>query len=98
MEEEEDEKTMRITGKQILQLLTLWDPLIHHSTWLRQLHMAMNDVATAHNMLAMHLPERNILKYLRQILLAAVKDIPSTQWKHPDVIMRYVIIWVKLNY
>jgi len=38
----------------------------------------MNDTTTAHKMLAMRLSERNILKALRQILLAADMDIPST--------------------
>jgi len=38
----------------------------------------MNDTTTAHKMLAMRLPKRNILKDLRETLLAADKDIPST--------------------
>jgi len=37
----------------------------------------MDDAATAHKMLSMRLPERNILKDQRQILLAANMDIPS---------------------
>jgi len=39
----------------------------------------MNDITIAHEMLAMRLPERNILKDLRQILLVAVKYISSTR-------------------
>jgi len=39
----------------------------------------MNDPPTAHKMLAMRVSEPNILKDLRQILLAADKDIPSTR-------------------
>jgi len=38
----------------------------------------MNDAATAYKMLAMRLPECNILKNLRQILFATDMDIPST--------------------
>jgi len=38
----------------------------------------MNDTTTAHAMLAMRLPERNILNNLSQILLATDKHIPST--------------------
>ena len=67
---------MQMTWKQILQLLTRCDPLVHYSKWLHQLESAMNDAATARKMLAMRLPERNILKDLRQILLAANSDIP----------------------
>jgi len=62
--EDEDEDFMRMSWKQILQLLTRWDPLIHYSTWSRQLELAMNDTTTGHAMLAMRLPERNILKDL----------------------------------
>jgi len=38
----------------------------------------MNDLPTAHKMLAMDQPERNILKDLREILLATDTTIPST--------------------
>jgi len=81
--EEEEEETMRMSWKKIQQLLTRWDPFIHYSTWLRQLDLAMNDVVTAHKMLAMRLPERNILKDLRRILLAANEDIPSKHVETP---------------
>jgi len=73
----EDEYKMEMTSKQILRLLTRWDPLVHYSTWLQLLKMAMNDAATARKMLAMRLYERNILKDIRHILLAADMDKPS---------------------
>jgi len=72
-----------MSWKQILQLLTRWDPFIHYSTCLRQLYVSMNDVVTAHKMLAMRLPERNNLKYLRRILLLANEDIPGTHVETP---------------
>jgi len=75
---ETEEETMHMTWKQITWLLMLWDPLVSYSTWLHQLNLAMNDVTTAHKILAMCQPERNILKDLQQILLAADMDISST--------------------
>jgi len=74
----EEEETTHMTSKQILRLLTGWYPLVHYSTWLKLLEMAMKGTATAREMLAMRLPDRNILKDLRQILFAADSDIPST--------------------
>jgi len=38
----------------------------------------MNDVTTAHKMLAMCQPERHFLNDLRQVLLAVDMDIPSS--------------------
>ena len=38
----------------------------------------MNDLPTAHKMLAMCEPERDVLKDLRQVLLAADTTIPSS--------------------
>ena len=64
--------------EKIILLFMRWDPLVSYSTFLRQLEAAMNDVTTAHMMLAMCRTERNILKDLRQILLTAVMDIPSS--------------------
>jgi len=61
-EEEEDEEIIRISWKQILQLLTKWDPLIHYSACLSQLELDMNVTTTVHKILAMRLPEQNILK------------------------------------
>ena len=90
---------MRKSWKKILQLLTRWDALIHYSARLRQLELALNDVATAHKVLAMRLLERNISKDLRQILLAADEDIPSTHVETPR--QRYITLrknWVQLNY
>jgi len=75
---EEEEETMRLSWKQVLRLFTRWEPLIHYSTWLRQLELAMGDATTAHKMLPMCVPEHNILKDLRRILLAADTDISST--------------------
>jgi len=74
----EEEETMRMSWKQIVLLLTRWDPFMHYSTWLRQLDLAINHVVTAYKMLDMRLPERNILKDLRRILLAANEDTQST--------------------
>ena len=68
---EGEEDKMRISCQQIRLLLAWWDPLIHYSTQLPQLDLVINDVATAHKILAMRLPQRNILKDLRPILLAA---------------------------
>jgi len=50
----------------------------------------MNDTTTAHKMLDMRLPERNILKDLRRILLAADTDIPSTRVE--TVKQRYITL------
>jgi len=61
--------------KEIVRLLTGWDPFVHYSTRLQLLEMAMDDAATAHKMLAMRRTERNILKDLRHILLSADMDI-----------------------
>ena len=51
------------------------DPLFN---MVDQLEAAMNYPPTAHKMLAMCLPETNILKHLRRILLSADTNIPST--------------------
>jgi len=77
--EEEAEDTVLLSWKQFLRLLTRWDPLIRYSTWLRHIHLTMDHTPKAHKMLAMWQPERNILKDLRRILLAADTDIPSTR-------------------
>jgi len=67
-----------LSWRQILRLLMRWDPLIQYTAWLHELEAAMNDRPTAHKMQAMDQPERNILKDLREILLAADTTIPST--------------------
>jgi hypothetical protein len=55
----------------------------------------MNDVSTAHKMLDMCQQERNILTDLRQILLAADMDIPSS---HVDTIrQRYITLCNQLG-
>ena len=79
MVEEAVGETIRLLWKDILRLLTPCDPLIHFSTRLRQLQLAMDDPTTSHKILAMRLSEINILKYLGRILLAAHTDIPSTR-------------------
>jgi len=66
-----------LSWRQILRLLTRWDPLIRYTAWLHDLEAAMNDRPTAHKMLAIEQSERNILSDLREILLAGVKGIPS---------------------
>jgi len=75
---EEEEDTVLLSWRQILRLLTRWDPLIQYTAWLHELEAAMNDRPTAHKMVAMDQPERNIFKDLREILLAADTTIPST--------------------
>jgi len=93
----EEEETMLMTWKEILLLLTNWGPLVHYSTWLQLLELAMNDAATAREMLAMRLPERNILKDLRQILLRRTRTCRAYTLKHPNsVIIRCVTI--RYNY
>jgi len=69
-----------------------WDSLVSYSKWLRQLEAAMNDVTTAHKMLAMCQAERNILSDLRQILLATDKDISSSHLEIPDSAMLHCLI------
>jgi len=75
---EEEEDIVLLSWRQILRLVTTWDPLFQHTAWLHELEVAMNDSPTAHKMLAMEKPERNILTDLREILLAADTDIPSS--------------------
>jgi len=77
-EEEEEDHTELLSWRQILRLLTRWNPLIQYTAWLHELEAAMNDRSTAHKILAMEQPERNILTDLRKILLAAETDIPSS--------------------
>ena len=69
---------MLLSWRQILRLLTRWDPLIRYTAWLHDLEAAMNDRPTAHKMLAMKQPEFNILTDRREILLAADTDIHSS--------------------
>ena len=76
MEEEDD--TLLLSWKQILRLLTRWDPFIRYSAWLHHIHLAMDNPTTAHKMLVMCQPERNILNDLRQIVLAEDMDIPNS--------------------
>ena len=78
-EEAEREDTVLLSWRQILWLLTIWDPLIQYSTWLRHLHLAMDHPPKAHKMLAMDQRERHILTALRQILLAADTTILNTR-------------------
>jgi len=73
-----EEDTVLLSWRQILRLLTRWDPLIRCTALLHELEAAMNDRPTAQKMLAMEQPERNILTDLREILLAADTDIPSS--------------------
>jgi len=55
----------------------------------------MNDVQTAHKMLDLCQQERNILTDLRQILLAADTDIPSS---HVDTTRpRYITLCIQLD-
>ena len=74
--EEKDRELL--SWRQILRLLTRWDPLIRYTAWLHELEAAMNYRPTAHKVLAMEQPEHNILADLREILLAADTDIPSS--------------------
>jgi len=67
----EGEDRVLLSWRQILRLLTRWDTLIQYTTWLHGLEAAMNNRPTAHKMLAMGQPEREVLKELRRILLAA---------------------------
>ena len=84
-----------MTWKQILRLLTRWDPVLHYSTWLRELESAMNDVPTAHRKLDLCQPVRNILTDLRLMLLAADMDIPSS---HVDTTrQRYITLCNQLS-
>ena len=50
---EEEEEAMCLSWRQILRLLTRWDPLIQYTTGLHQIEAAMNDPPTAHKILAM---------------------------------------------
>jgi len=75
----EEEDTVLLSWRQTLGLLTGWDFSIQYTAWLHELEAAMNDRLTAHKMLAMDQPEREVLKDLRQILLAADTTIPSTR-------------------
>ena len=52
-----EEETMCLSWKQILRLLTRWDPFTHYSNWLSKLQLAMDVTTTAHKMLAMRLPQ-----------------------------------------
>jgi len=74
---ENEEETKCLSWGQILRLLTWWDPLIQYTQWLHQSEAAMNVPPTAHKMLAMCLPVRNVLIDLSRILLAADTTIPS---------------------
>jgi len=58
------------------RLLTEWDPFFQYTAWLHKLEAAINDRPTAHKMLVMEQPERNILTDIRKILLSEDTDIP----------------------
>jgi len=73
-----EEDTVLLSWRQILRLLTRWDPLYRYTAWLHELETAMNDRPTAHKMLAIEHLERNILTHLPEILLAADTNIPSS--------------------
>jgi len=73
-----EEDTVLLSWQQILRLLTRWDPWIEYTTWLQELEAAMNDRPKAHKMVAMCQPERDVLKDLGRILLAADTTFPSS--------------------
>jgi hypothetical protein len=73
-----EDNTVLLSWRQFLRLLTRWDHLIRYTPWLHELEAAMNDSPTAHKMLAIEQPERNILTDLLELLLAADTDIPSS--------------------
>ena len=50
-----------------------------YSAWLLHLHLATDHPPTSHQMLAMYTPEPNALTDLREVLLAADSNIPSTR-------------------
>jgi len=76
-----EEDTVLLSWRQILRLLTHCDPLIQYTTWLHELEAAMNDRPTAHKIVAMWQPERDVLKDLQRILLATDTTIPSSHVK-----------------
>jgi len=74
----EEEDIVLLSWPQVLWLLTRRDPLIRYTAWLHELEAALNYRSTVHKMMVMEQPERNILTDLREILLAADTDIPSS--------------------
>lgn len=86
------EGTMKMTWKQILSLLTRWDPLIQYSIWLQLLKLAVNDPATARKMLARRLPRERYWRTWSKSCLRLTRTSRADTLKHPNSVIRRCVI------